>query len=145
MFSRTRLLIRLATRGVATTSKGEGLTFTFASPAQSFYKNVKVKQVDVPSYSGALGILEGHVPLLAIIKPGVITVYEDGGDQKKYMVAAGTVTVNEDSLLVLASEAVAVEDLDLAEAQKNLAAANAQTTPEAKIQAEVNQAILEKI
>lgn len=147
MFARiSRPLLRLAsTRSMATeATKRDGLSLTFASPSQSFYKDTKVKQVDIPSYSGSLGILADHVPILAVIKPGVVSVYEDDGSMKKYFVAAGTVTMNEDSsLLVLASEAVAVEDLDLAEAQKNLNTANSSSTPEAKIQAEVNQAILD--
>lgn len=127
-------------------AKKEGLSLTFASPAQSFYKDTKVKQVDVPSYSGNLGILADHVPILAVIKPGVVTVFEDDGASKKYFVAAGTVTMNEDSsLLLLASEAVAVDDLDISEAQKNLATANSQSTPEAKVAAEVNQAILDSV
>lgn len=125
-------------------NKGEGLSLTFASPAQSFYKDTKVKQVDIPSYSGSLGILANHVPILAVIKPGVVTVFEEDGNTRKIFVAAGTVTMNEDSsLLVLASEAVDVEDLDLAEAQKNLSAVAGQSTPEAQIQTEVNQAILD--
>lgn len=148
MFRRTTtsllgLANRFSARTMATDSKGEALSLTFASPAQSFYKDVKVKQVDVPSYSGSLGLLPNHVPILAVIKPGVVTVYEDGGEAKKYFVAAGTVTMNEDSSLVLlTSEAVAVEDLDVAAAQKNLAAAQ-QSTPEGMIQAEVNQAIID--
>lgn len=149
MFARlTRPIARLASRRCMASAAGsaqkEGLTLTFASPAQSFYKDTKVRQVDVPSYSGGLGILANHVPILAVMKPGVVSVIEDDGNVKKYFVAAGTVTMNEDSsLLLLASEAVAVEDLDLAEAQKNLAAANAQSTPESKIAAEVNQAIVD--
>lgn len=146
MFARvSRSLIRLANRSMATqTQKKEGLSLTFASPAQSFYKDTKVKQVDVPSYSGNLGILADHVPILAVIKPGVVTVYEDDGNAKKIFVASGTVTMNEDSsLLLLASEAVAIEDLDLDVAQQNLAKANSSSTPEAKIQAELNQAIID--
>jgi len=129
-----------------TAAKVDGLSLTFASPSQSFYRDAKVKQVDVPSYSGSLGILANHVPILAVIKPGVVSVYEDDGTTKKFFVAAGTVTVNEDStLLLLTSEAVAVEDLDLSLAQKNLATASSQTTPEAKVAAEVNQAILDSV
>lgn len=149
MFTRaTRGLFQLARRSMATEAaqKREGLTLTFASPAQSFYKDTKVKQVDVPSYSGNLGILANHVPLLAVIKPGVVTVYEEDGTTKKIFVAAGTVTINEDSsLLLLASEAVSVEDLDLNEAAKNLSASNSLSTPEGKIQAEVNQAIVDSV
>ena len=147
MFARTRPLARLISRTMATeAAKKDGLSLTFASPAVSFYKDTKVKQVDVPSYSGSLGILADHVPILAVMKPGVVTVIEDDGNQKKFFVAAGTVTMNEDSsLLLLASEAVAVEDLDVAEAQKNLTADNTQSTPESKVAAEVNQAIVDSV
>lgn len=126
------------------TQKESGLVLTFSSPSQSFYKDTKVKQVDVPSYSGNLGILADHVPILAVMKPGLVTVYQEDGSTKKIFVAAGTVTMNEDSsLLLLASEAVPLEDLDVDAAQKNLAKANSGSSPEAKIQAEVNQAIID--
>lgn len=62
-----------------------------------FYDQAVVKQVDVPSFSGAFGILPKHVPTLAVLKPGVVTVYEQGGDIKKVFVSSGTVTINEDS------------------------------------------------
>lgn len=148
MFSRTtRSLFRIAqcNRGMATEAK-DGLRLTFGSTAQQFYNDVKVKQVDVPTYSGSFGLLANHVPMLAVIKPGVVTVYEESGDSKKYFVAAGTVTMNEDSsLLLLTSEAIAVEDLDVSLAQKNLAAASSLNTPEGKVQAEVNQAIVDSV
>jgi len=56
-----------------------------------------VKQIDVPSFSGAFGILPSHVPTLAVLKPGVVTVYEQDGSSKKFFVSSGSVTVNEDS------------------------------------------------
>lgn len=51
----------------------------------------------MPSFSGSFGILPKHVPTLAVLKPGVVTVYENGGDVKKIFVSSGTVTINEDS------------------------------------------------
>lgn len=45
---------------------------------------MNVKQVDVPSFSGNFGILPNHVPSLAVLKPGVVTVYEDAGGSKKF-------------------------------------------------------------
>lgn len=56
------------------------MTFTFASSGEVFYNAVKnVKQVDVPSLSGSFGILAQHVPTLAVLKPGVVTVTEQDG------------------------------------------------------------------
>ena len=68
--------------------------------------------MDVPSFSGAFGILPNHVPALAVLSPGVVTVYEDEGATKKFFVSSGSITVNEDSSVqILAEEAHALEDL----------------------------------
>lgn len=64
---------------------------------QVFYDQAAIRQVDVPSFSGAFGILPKHVPTLAVLKPGVVTVYEEGGSTKKIFVSSGTVTINEDN------------------------------------------------
>ena len=66
----------------------------------------------MPSFSGAFGILPNHVPALAVLSPGVVTVYEDEGATKKFFVSSGSITVNEDSSVqILAEEAHALEDL----------------------------------
>ena len=51
----------------------------------------------MPSFSGSFGILPKHVPTLAVLKPGVVTVFENDGAVKKIFVSSGTVTINEDS------------------------------------------------
>lgn len=51
---------------------------------QVLYNKVDVKQIDVPSFSGSIGILPKHVPLLAVLKPGVVTVLEKDGNAKKF-------------------------------------------------------------
>ena len=42
-----------------------------------------MKQVDVPSLSGNFGILPDHVPLLAVLKPGVVSVTEEDNSISK--------------------------------------------------------------
>jgi len=102
------------------------MSFTFAAPNAVHYNKASVKQVDVPSFSGAFGILPAHVPTLAVLKPGVVTVYEEDGSAKKFFVSSGSVTINDDSSVqILAEEAHAVEDLDLAAAKDVVAQANA--------------------
>lgn len=51
---------------------------------QVLYDNKVVKQVDVPSFSGSFGILANHVPVLAVIKPGVVTVFEEDGTSNRF-------------------------------------------------------------
>jgi len=89
------------------------MSFTFASAASVYYKAANVKQVDVPSFSGSFGILPQHVPILAVLRPGVVTVHEVDGSHKKYFVSSGSITVNDDSSVqILAEEACTVDQLD---------------------------------
>merc|ERR1712096_66090 len=100
---------------------------------------------------GAFGILPAHVPSLAVLKPGVVTVYEDDGSSKKFFMGSGSVTINEDSSVqILAEEAHAVEDLDLAAARGVVARARASLSSaadevakaEAQIALEVGEALV---
>ena len=71
-----------------------------------FYDQRVIKQVDVPSFSGSFGILPKHVPTLAVLKPGVVTVYEEDGSVKKVFVSSGTVTINENNSVQVYKETV---------------------------------------
>ena len=51
---------------------------------QSFYDNVNVKQVDVSATTGSFGILPDHVPAVSVLKPGLVTIYEDDNKTVKY-------------------------------------------------------------
>ena len=127
------------------------MAFTFAAPNAVHYDAANVRQVDVPSFSGAFGILPAHVPSLAVLKPGVVTVYEEDGTAKRFFVSSGSVTINDDSSVqILAEEAHKVEDLDngaarqvLADAQAALNAANDEVSKaEAQIAIEVAEALV---
>ncbi|KAL7635785.1 UNVERIFIED_CONTAM: hypothetical protein RMT77_013602 [Armadillidium vulgare] len=152
MFARTtsRLIqnvSRVGMRGYA----DNPMAFTFASQSQVFYNAADVKQVDVPSFSGNFGILPNHVPTLAVIKPGVLTVFEGDGSQKKFFVSSGMISINEDSSVqILAEEATNVENLDLHSARDLLQKANfeaasassEQAKAEAQIAVEVAEALV---
>nr|XP_020467881.1 ATP synthase subunit delta, mitochondrial isoform X2 [Monopterus albus] len=90
------------------------MSFTFASPTQVFFKEASVRQVDVPTLTGAFGILPAHVPTLQVLRPGVVTIFNDDGSSAKYFVSSGSVTVNTDSSVqLLAEEAVPLDQLDI--------------------------------
>ncbi|XP_077463782.1 ATP synthase F(1) complex subunit delta, mitochondrial [Stigmatopora argus] len=102
------------------------MSFTFASPTQVFFNAVSVKQVDVPTLTGAFGILPAHVPTLQVLRPGVVTVYNDDGSAAKYFVSSGSITVNADSTVqLLAEEAVTLDQLDVTAARAGLEKAQA--------------------
>lgn len=90
----------------------------------------------------------------AVLKPGVVTVYENDGAVKQVFVSSGTVTVNEDSSVqVLAEEAHPIESLDSRAAQETLQAAQSalssakdeQERAEATIAVEVAELIVQHV
>lgn len=86
-----------------------------------------MRQVDVPSQSGNFGILPKHVPTLAVLSPGVVTVVENDGSIKKVFVSSGTITVNDDSSVqVLAEEACTIDQIDGQAARENLSRAQSE-------------------
>ncbi|CAF1247552.1 unnamed protein product [Adineta steineri] len=61
------------------------MVFTFAAPNEVFYNQAKnVRQVDIPTMSGNMGILAHHVPILGVLKPGVVSVFEQDGNTKRF-------------------------------------------------------------
>jgi len=138
----------------ADASESNKMDFTFAAANQVFYANKNVKQVDVSSVSGSFGILPNHVPVLAVLKPGIVTIYEDDGSTKKIFASSGTVTVNDDSSVqILAEEAHPLENLDKAaaeavlhEAEKELSIAKTEEEKaEAQIAIDVGQALVQAL
>ena len=137
-------------RMISTSAVRSDMTVTFGGPNAVFYnKATNIKQVcsvgllcgvnlfdelsflqiDVPSFSGAFGILPNHVPTLAVLKPGVVSVYEEEGAVKKFFVSSGSVSINEDaSVQILAEEAHPVEDIDSAAARDIVAQAQAKVS-----------------
>jgi len=125
---RSSITACLLRRGYAAAAgSGNEMAFTFAAPYQVFYNKANVKQIDVPSFSGAFGILPNHVPTLAVIKPGVMSVIESDNSVKKYFVSSGSITVNDDSSVqILAQEAVPIDMIDPSAAQQELTAAQSE-------------------
>lgn len=64
-----------------------------------------VEQVVLPGVEGDMGVLAGHAPFVATLRPGVITV--PGGDKpRKIYVKDGFAEFTPDTLNVLAEQAV---------------------------------------
>ena len=93
--------------------------FELVSPQKIAFSG-EVDQVDVPGAEGDFGVLAGHAPLIALIRPGVMTVYA-GGEQTRLVVLGGFAEVGPDGLTVLADVATSVEDIDRAALKDQIA------------------------
>jgi F-type H+-transporting ATPase subunit epsilon len=72
-----------------------------------------VDQVDVPGAEGDFGVLAGHAPLVAMLKPGILVVHI-GTEKKHIVVLGGFAEVNPQGLTILADVATAIEEVDRA-------------------------------
>jgi F-type H+-transporting ATPase subunit epsilon len=94
--------------------------FELVSPERLLFSG-EVDQVDVPGMEGDFGVLAGHAPLVATLRPGILTVFA-GGAREQIVVFGGFAEVSPAGMTVLADNAVALENLDaarLASAIKN--------------------------
>jgi F-type H+-transporting ATPase subunit epsilon len=89
------------------------LHFELVSPEKLLFSG-DVEQVDVPGSEGYFGVLPGHAPMVAILRPGILIVKSQGGEQK-IVVLGGFAEVSANGLTVLADVATAVEDIDRAQ------------------------------
>lgn len=86
------------------------LPFELVSPERLVYSGA-VAEVIVPGSEGEFGVLAGHAPFIAMLKPGVLTIKGDGSP-KRYFVRGGFAEVNLAGLTILAEEAIPAEEID---------------------------------
>ena len=86
--------------------------FDLVSPEKLAFSG-EVDQVDVPGIEGDFGVLAGHAPVVAVIRPGILTMMS-GGTQQKIIVLGGLAEVSDKGLTVLADVATSVQELDRA-------------------------------
>jgi F-type H+-transporting ATPase subunit epsilon len=86
--------------------------FDLVSPEKLAFSG-EVDQVDIPGVEGDFGVLAGHAPVIAAIRPGIITVFT-GGAREKIIVTGGVAEVTASGLTVLADVARSLEELDRA-------------------------------
>ena len=84
--------------------------FDLVSPEKLAFSG-QVDQVDVPGVEGDFGVLAGHAPVVAVIRPGILTV-TSGGTRQKIIVLGGLAEVSEKGLTVLADVATSLDELD---------------------------------
>ena len=87
--------------------------FDLVSPENLLFSG-DVEQVDVPGAEGDFGVLAGHAPFVTTVRPGIVTLFREGG-ALKVVVNGGFAEVNPQGLTILADMAVPLEEFDRAE------------------------------
>ncbi len=84
-----------------------------------------VGMVVIPAAEGDMGVLEGHTPMIVMLRGGTISLYEDEQVTDRLFVAGGFAEVTPERCTVLANEVVPVAELSRAEGERRLAEAEA--------------------
>lgn len=122
------------------------LRFNLSLPHQSIYKSQEVVQVNIAADSGEMGVLANHVPVIEQLKPGPVTIIEEGGSTRQFFVAGGfAYMLPNNAMDVAAIEGAPLEDFSpeaiksLLPEAKSVAAGSGseQDIAEAKIEIEV--------
>lgn len=77
-----------------------------------------VKTIQVTGTEGELGIYPGHTPLITGIKPGMVRVVTEAGNEELIYVAGGILEVQPNTVTVLADTAIRADELDQAAAEE---------------------------
>ena len=84
--------------------------FDLVSPEKLAFSG-EVDQVDIPGLEGDFGVLAGHAPVIAAMRPGILTIFADG-KKEKIIVVGGLAEVSDRGLTVLTDVATSLEELD---------------------------------
>lgn len=86
------------------------LHFDLVSPEKRLFAG-DVDMVVVPGAEGDFGVLAHHAPMMSAIRPGAITVHNDGQATRTFILG-GFAEVTPAGLTVLAAEAIDLASLD---------------------------------
>jgi F-type H+-transporting ATPase subunit epsilon len=83
------------------------------SPEKLLFSD-EVDQVDLPGLEGDFGVLAGHTPIVAALRPGIVDI-RTADTRQRFVVLGGLAEFSREELTVLADTASPVEEFDLAD------------------------------
>ena len=100
---------------------GKKLHLSIVSPADSCYEG-DADTVVVPTSEGLIGVLPGHISLLALLGYGILT-FREGSETRSFVIDGGFLEIRDDRVSVLANSVEDTKDVDPEKAQKDFEAA----------------------
>ncbi len=104
---------------MATASPPDKVAFELVAPERQLASEL-VDMVVAPGAEGDFGVLPQHSLFMSLLRPGVIEIHDGGAIRQRIFVGGGFAEVNERGCIVLAEEALPVEDIDLDRARQRL-------------------------
>ncbi|MEI7451671.1 MAG: ATP synthase F1 subunit epsilon [Candidatus Falkowbacteria bacterium] len=92
-------------------SENKTIKFEIVTPERTVLKE-QVLQVTVPTADGEITVLPHHIPLVSILRPGVIEVKNEAGEMEIIACSGGFIEVAHDKIVILADTAERAIELD---------------------------------
>ena len=86
------------------------------NPEKSFLIKEDVFEAIVPAFEGEMGILKNHISIISFLKPGIIKILSQSGDENFY-VEDGIIEFKNNNLSILTSSIFNIADLDRSKKQ----------------------------
>jgi F-type H+-transporting ATPase subunit epsilon len=104
---------------LATASLPDKVAFELVAPERLLASEM-VDMVVAPGAEGDFGVLPQHSLFMTLLRPGVIEIHDGGAIKRRIFVGGGFAEVNERGCIVLAEEALLVDEIDVAQARQRL-------------------------
>lgn len=82
--------------------------------------------VTAPGVEGDFGVMEGHAPLLTVLRPGVVSATYADGSEHRFIVFGGLAEVGPEHIAILAEEVHRFEELEPNTLEQRIADAEAE-------------------
>lgn len=87
------------------------------TPERQFYEG-EASMVEFTTTEGDIGVYRNHIPMTAIVAPGILKIHEEGG-VKEAALLAGFVTILPEKIVVMAEVVEWPEEIDSNRAEES--------------------------
>lgn len=94
------------------------LKLEIISPKEKVF-STEAKEVVLPTESGEIGLLTGHIPLITQLKLGALKVINESS-QEVFAIKGGYAQLVSDKISILTDEAIASSDLEASEIEQRI-------------------------
>ena len=95
------------------------VAFELVAP-ERLLASIECDMVVIPGAEGDFGVLPQHAPLMSLLRPGVIAIYQGDRVEERVFVAGGFAEVNEKGCTVLAERAEPLDEIPIEAARQDL-------------------------
>jgi F-type H+-transporting ATPase subunit epsilon len=88
-----------------------GFAFELVSPEKLLFSG-DVEEVVIPGTEGDFAVLKDHAPVISALRPGVLSFKDAKGEKQILFVRGGFADVSASGLIILAEQAVPLNDMD---------------------------------